>query len=74
MWLKGIQYFCRDGLHYYIKLGELLLILFCFRKTFITYKNILKIYFDYSNGANATTQKGCKYPFIVYSYTVLTRN
>ncbi|NP_001232993.1 uncharacterized protein LOC100163924 [Acyrthosiphon pisum] len=28
------------------------------KKTFITYKNILKIYFDYSNGANATTQKG----------------
>ncbi|XP_022177150.1 uncharacterized protein LOC111038386 [Myzus persicae] len=28
------------------------------KKTFITYKNMLKIYFDYSNGANATTQKG----------------
>lgn len=35
---------------------------------------MLKIYFDYSNGANATTQKGCKYHFIVYSYNVLTGN
>lgn len=44
---------------YHIILSELLLILFCFRKIFIIYKNMLKIYFDYSNGANAITQKGC---------------
>lgn len=31
------------------------------KKTFITYKNILKIYFDYSNGALATIQKGYTY-------------
>ncbi|XP_060843535.1 uncharacterized protein LOC132923509 isoform X2 [Rhopalosiphum padi] len=31
------------------------------KKKFITYKNMLKIYFDYSNGANATTQKGYTY-------------
>jgi len=35
---------------------------------------MLKIYFDYSNGGNATAQKGCKYPFIVYSYMVITGN
>ncbi|KAE9527691.1 hypothetical protein AGLY_012764 [Aphis glycines] len=31
------------------------------KKTFIIYKNMLKIYFDYSNGADATTQKGYTY-------------
>lgn len=29
---------------------------------------MLKIYFDYSNGANATAQKGCKYFYVLYSY------
>ncbi|XP_025206568.1 uncharacterized protein LOC112602612 [Melanaphis sacchari] len=31
------------------------------KKTFITYKNMLKIYFDYSNGANTTIKKGYTY-------------
>lgn len=34
-------------------------VLFCFRKKFVTYKNMLKIHFDYSYGPNSTTQKGC---------------
>lgn len=33
---------------------------FCFRKKFLTYKNILKIHFDYSNCLDSTRmQKGC---------------
>ncbi|XP_050538480.1 uncharacterized protein LOC126903941 isoform X6 [Daktulosphaira vitifoliae] len=44
------------------------------KKTFITYKNMLKIHFDYSNGLNAIVQKGYMYNRITMKLTYFEFN